>query len=415
MKSEETIAEIHKFLKEPNGPFDGNVFQFSYLPKKEDQNKNDLLLRPTIVIFGLDRINTYNKLFSDLHSQIAGADKISLQTFQKLAQNLLFENKFDIATINATISQLPINTVSNVRRIYGLSLKNDAVKYGSFTFVKKGKLWDYLSQNNLLGSGAKVGGGFIKAQIDSEAKDETNFVYVLYSVDAPDNVYASSVTDEMMENLVYAIRVMAFVKGERYYVDSKPFRTYPVSYYQFSNNVSSSNFQIFRKDIPISIDHPSFSDASNGNQRIWEILSSQKQTEMEKRIMAAVVWLGKSFDTNDQSLICSEAACAFEALLFRNEKGLISPSIVANLSESYAFINGSDYESRVKMDKEFKDFYGERSSVVHGHSKESFVKDPLLYCFMAKKTIVNLLTKDDLKSISTSEELWAYIQKQKYE
>lgn len=415
MKAETIISEILAFLKEPNVVFDGNVYQFSPLSRKGVFEKNGRRLGPTYVIYGLDRLNKYRSLFSDLYKEVVGPKKISLKTFQNAAQDLLFDQKFNLEAIQSLVDNMPVVKIWNIRRIYGLSIQKDFVNYGIFTFVKKEKLLNFILENKLFQLGDDLGTSSLQSEADSAAKDEANFVYVLVAIDAPDNIYASAEMDKYLENLIYTIRVLAFVKNERFYIDDKPFRAYEISNYQLANGKLLSGWQFKYKDRAIPIDDSSFYDLSNGSQRLWNILSSDEKTDIEQRIIAAVVWLGKSFDTDDQSVICSDAASAFEALLFRNEKGIITPGIVANLSEAYAFINGDDCETRIKMEKEFKDFYSDRSSVVHGFSKRTFAVDPLKYCLMARSTVVNLLTKDTFKSFRTSEELWDYIQKLKYQ
>ena len=167
------------------------------------------------------------------------------------------------------------------------------------------------------------------------------------------------------------------------------------------------------KDKPIMIDNDWFSNVESGNKRIWEIFVKENKTELEQRIFNSINWVGKAFGESDERISLLEIAFAFESLFQGNTKEIISPSIVASISEYYAFINGDSTEKRIELEKEFKQFYSERSGLAHG-GKTRITFNPFKPFIMITNTIRKVLVTEVFLNCDSLLKLSEIIKTMKY-
>lgn len=152
--------------------------------------------------------------------------------------------------------------------------------------------------------------------------------------------------------------------------------------------------------ITVTITDNYFSAAEFGHSYIWEILSNDKFTEIQTRVITAIDWLGEAMLDESASSTLLKAAIALEALL-----GLDRNNITKNLSENAAQILCDNVESRIHIEDKIRTLYGARSNVVHGrfnNNDESDAQEFLDYC---AECVARFLTVEKLKEIKTEKEL----------
>lgn len=177
-------------------------------------------------------------------------------------------------------------------------------------------------------------------------------------------------------------------------------------------NQNSMGFQ--RKNsifIPVNIADPFFTDASQGNDKIWALITKTQKTEIEKRLLNAIEWIGKAVYDIDLSKSLVQFVFAIEGMLQQNEKAIITPSIVSQLSDWLAFIISDELEQRKKISKFFKDIYQKRSAIAHGAVKTIDIQDLAMALQISKLMIVAFLTQKPFCDIRTMDELSILMQK----
>lgn len=161
--------------------------------------------------------------------------------------------------------------------------------------------------------------------------------------------------------------------------------------------------------LPVNIADPFFTDASQGNDKIWVLITKTQKTEIEKRLLNAIEWIGKAVYDIDLSKSLVQFVFAIEGMLQQNEKAIITPSIVSQLSDWLAFIINDDLEQRKKISKYFKDIYQKRSAIAHGAIKTIDIQDLGIALQISKLMIITFLTNKPFCDIKTMDELNKHI------
>lgn len=109
---------------------------------------------------------------------------------------------------------------------------------------------------------------------------------------------------------------------------------------------------------------------SKNKSKIWNLLIKKQLTDLENKILDAIIWFGKAITDPSTSQALTLYTFAIERILRIDEKGMISPSITYQISENMAFILGKDVKERKKIQKDIKKLYQNRSEIVHGSNKK---------------------------------------------
>ena len=154
-------------------------------------------------------------------------------------------------------------------------------------------------------------------------------------------------------------------------------------------------------------------------QFFWDILSryiNGTTTEIENRLINAIRWVGMANNDNSEITQYVQYVFAIEALLSHRPAGeMIVPSISFQLAEYAAFIVGenanekviSKQELRLKIFKDVKEIYSNRSKIVHGNdttmnkillvnAREFIYK--LIYSIMNNKKILQFTSMNELSN-----------------
>ena len=212
------------------------------------------------------------------------------------------------------------------------------------------------------------------------------------------------------------VRFITAIKHERVFISHKPFVTYVDDVFQIiDENRLSMDSHIYRKDVPIYIDDPYFTNEELGHDKIWGIVSVSNKTDMQSRIFNAIMWLGESMIEEENNKTVAEIAFAFETLLYGGSEIFASKGVVSSLAEAYAFIADTNPEERIKLEKEFRQFYKKRSTISHGTRIESVEDEEIKHFYgMIYKTICRLLTVEEFSKCKSSEDLYGVIQMMRY-
>lgn len=164
----------------------------------------------------------------------------------------------------------------------------------------------------------------------------------------------------------------------------------------------------------IAIDHEYFKSQKNGFDKIWPLISKDKFTNIESRIILAIDWIGQAINERSNTDSFLKGAIALEILLTYNDKAPITPSLTHRLSESSALIIGNTKEDRIAIAKTIKSLYGRRSAIVH--SGKHVVEEKEIHQIIAyvRELTMSFLTDKDLSKINKMQDLYRYLKELKY-
>ncbi len=147
--------------------------------------------------------------------------------------------------------------------------------------------------------------------------------------------------------------------------------------------------------------------------RLFELIT-RTNNEFENHIIRCAEWTGQAIGEPNEAAALVKAAIALEVLFSANEKGLITPSIMAQISESCAFLLGNENASPVEIERELKHLYGVRSSVVHSGRDSVESKDLNAFIRICRRVVILLLSGDEFAGMDSMAELAAYFRSRKY-
>lgn len=165
---------------------------------------------------------------------------------------------------------------------------------------------------------------------------------------------------------------------------------------------------------PILLHKYPINEPRYGHDKLWEMLAKEKPSDLEKRIISAVSWVGKGLRDEEPARAFVQYVFALEALLQIQQDVLVSPSITYSISEMAAFILGNDLKMRLEIEKVAKEVYGKRSAIAHGSSQEVdslLLKDAL---WLVKSIITVLITDERFKDFKGINDIQNWIKTTKY-
>lgn len=109
-----------------------------------------------------------------------------------------------------------------------------------------------------------------------------------------------------------------------------------------------------------------------------------------------------------------KAAIALEVMFSANEKGVITPSIMAQIAESCAFLLGDEKTPPWDIEHEVKRLYGIRSAVVHSGKDSVEEGDLNSLISICRRVIDVLLSGNELLGIDSMNKLAEYFRRRKY-
>jgi hypothetical protein len=72
-------------------------------------------------------------------------------------------------------------------------------------------------------------------------------------------------------------------------------------------------------ELPVNIENEGFNDKPYGNYNIWYLITKPNKTEIEKRLLNSIEWIGKAIHEIDFSKSLVQFVFAIECMLHYNE------------------------------------------------------------------------------------------------
>lgn len=253
----------------------------------------------------------------------------------------------------------------------------------------------------------------LAGKLDQVLLEHSEHFLVRTRVKARDDLLALELADALLENFENALR---FMIGPESQFDARIFETRAFGENRAIvwNGVSGFSSRESQKEpMDLDVDDEYFVAAEPGFDRIWAHLGASSNSELMGKILRAVDWIGQSIAEKVRANAFMKAAIALEAL-FTPKKGNFAPSIVFQITENVVLLLGTDEQTRVETDREFKRLYGIRSDITHSGDTDVAQQDVFLMQHMARQVVITLLTNPTVKHCTKSEDLNNILRSLKY-
>lgn len=364
-------------------------------------------------IIGGEDVLDFNKLINFLHSSDRDISRsYSRKTFLTKLVNYIGPIKLQAESptqenLRAFYSELRTVEMKKfrvIREIFGITLSTNDVKLSLGCF----KIYHFPSHREEFKK--TLGPVF---QVMTMPHEPT---YVIeYEVESREQVRAVEIADDAFKKFVLYLRHIIGTSDQRFEVGILDYHGWRGrSAHVIHGTQYFGNAERYGSFEPIPIDNAYFVSTESGFNKIWGFLGSPNISKLQKRICTAIEWVGRSLLEPSIQPAFIEASVAIESIFTHNEKTIITPSILSQISESVALIVGSSPEERITIESQIKALYGIRSGIVHAGDKEVAPGDYNLFVQYIRIVIAKLLTVDALIKCNSVEELYAHLKNQKY-
>ena len=320
--------------------------------------------------------------------------KISGSAFT-LAEADLFKN---------TICDLPVQVFRVLRRILGIEMAVDAgpIRFGDFLIDFGRRFFASAQESPLLAS--------------TLTPEDLNQLFIECRVEARDTTVALELADALFYRFELIFRV--FIGRRTRWVE--------VGVANYSGPQMRGRFILSEDGHPVShssswegamqpfiLGDTRFPMPTPPFIRLFGLIS-RPNNEFEKHVIRCAEWTGQAIAEPNAAAALVKAAIALEVLFSANEKGAITPSIMAQISESCAFLLGNDTTAPMEIEREVKRLYGVRSSVVHSGKDSVNEKDLNAFISICRRVMLMLLTDQEFSGMSNMGQLADYFRGRKY-
>lgn len=272
-------------------------------------------------------------------------------------------------------------------------------------------------------------------QLKSILSNDVDGYYIAVKIN---NIYDDLLAIEEAKNkFLDFIRIIVFLSGKNdkkiliktglpsYHSLSHEQMYVETSSYQITENIkdefpSSQMNNIHLEKIPVDND---FFANNEDFIKLWKIYEKQslnknitkkdKKDTMEKRLLYASIAIGESALNRNIKNSIIYTSMALEILFSLNENSLFQQSIADKLSDTFAFLTGTDKETRLNASKAIKTFYSLRSALVHGGNPK--VNNDYTVINMYLRAIINeLLNNKKYENIKTINDLYTIVKEAQY-
>jgi hypothetical protein len=209
---------------------------------------------------------------------------------------------------------------------------------------------------------------------------------------------ADEIFDKEVDNLIYTLLYCIPVRREENRKIS--IRAENISQATFVKSVTQSQQSFSNRDLtnPVYILDDKILKYPGNDIRLFQYLTIDPSSNIERRIKRAVSWIGQALRNPDLTEGFLELAIAFETLLIFQD-GFISKSITAQLAEFASFLTETELQKRREISKTVKALYKKRSDIVHSHSTDIDVVDFTSLLKILKKIIHKYFSLIDTKNL----------------
>jgi len=236
------------------------------------------------------------------------------------------------------------------------------------------------------------------------------------AVEAADDEKAIELATSLFEKFQYFMHIAIGKKEKRFNITINLEKSVYAKHTLLLCNgdlINSTSLENMIDTIPIdkylSDDNPNY-----GFEAMWNLLKLKEPTELQKRLILALEWLGQAYRDNSLQISFIKAAISLEIIFTYNEDTIITPSILHQISENAALILGNNVEECIQIEREIKKLYGKRSSIVHAGNSDidiEMIMDILNY---SSNIILVLLNKKEYQNIKSIKELYDLLRLKKY-
>jgi hypothetical protein len=365
-----------------------------------------------LVFDGVDKLSLYEYIknkYYQMKKEIM--DTVTINDFTKTLNKILLQSKIDKTEITNEIIQnmlkeilnQPISNYLIIKGIYGVKLNNNKDKFTLGPF-------DIYYQPTY------------KKILEKKYPPPFDFLWHNWQYDylVTINIKArgEEKANELADNLLYQLELFIyFAIGHRkkdFYINIISKVTYKHdSYLIFDEENLGVNFSNDFVDI-VPLDDKYFMDSDIGNNKIWELLIIKTKTDIQKRIITSIEWIGKANSEVNNKNRFIFYIFAIESMLTFQEKTFITPAIAYSISESAAMILGNNYEDRIITEKNVRKIYSIRSAIAHGAEKEVSDNELNLAMNISRNIVIQFLTNTELTEIKNIDQFIDYLKKKKY-
>lgn len=357
-------------------------------------------------------VRKFDLAIDDLHNSIPGAratlseeqllQELLPEIRQKKAENSRF-TRVEWDAFQQKILAIPVEKYRVLRTIYGATLPQDTapVRIGHFTIydanLHLNQIAKGLPNSSVLYRFKKPSGFLIECVV--EARDS------LKAVELADALFYRF---ELIIRFFIGRRTTRFEVGVLNYVGPQMRDHIVIG----ENGVSEGGaWQGALEAIPIADSF--FCSPSPPFAKLLQLIVKQNN-QLEVHIVRCAEWTAQAMSDPNAASAFVKAAIALEVLFSATEKGVITPSIMAQIAESCAFLLGDSPASATEMEREVKRLYGVRSAVVHS-GKDSVERDDLNALIqICRNAVLVLLSSKELEDIESVVTLAEHFKAKKY-
>lgn len=303
-----------------------------------------------------------------------------------------------------SIEAIPIVEHRVLREVFGASISNsaDPLNISCFTIYdwhrhKSLITGPHITNDSLVWNESKHG---LLAECKVQARDEQK---------------ALELADILFTKLESIIRFMIGRRTERFEFGILNYAGSRLSkHYLFNDDHITAGDACIGPIEAIPLDDEYFSKPRPEFARLLSLLVSQCNS-LERRILRSVEWTAQAIIDPNPASAFIKAATSLEVLFSVTEKGVITPSIMAQISESCAHILGNTPESCVNIEATVKRLYGIRSAIVHS-GKDSVPEENLAtFIYITRSVAIELLANSSYLAIESIEKLHETLRLKKYQ
>lgn len=365
-----------------------------------------------IVICGIDDIINFHKLIDKIwtkHKLIQGhfTRKKALEKIIELAARKEDLRHDDVYTWLDSIKEQEVKIFWIYREIKGAELsENKIVKLGPFCIVDKSHHKEYIiKESSNLQSNWEHVSNHCKGNLLIGVKVSVRNIDRGYELaNKQFQLFENTIKFINPNNKEYDISIVNHVEPP-----------ISISFAIADNSYNTSFSRSMNGSEPINFNSSIFSDTNPWIRYIYSLLEKENRSDVESRIVSAIDWVGKGLREFDKDKGFVQLMFAIEALMGKNDGSIIQPSILSRISECIAFTLGTDYTSRLKLEKDFKELYAIRSAIVHGGEKSVSTGEFMQLKYMVIKLIWAFIKNDEIRNCRTMEDYNKWIESKRYD
>lgn len=389
----------------------GHLIQGSFTDCFKQRNTICLSeLQPSVwMIQGHEGIIAYFNLADHIHNTKNIRSNYTIKHVENALNAIILnsigkENVTQNAIIKEAKKQLPAATLKTfdiMRNIIGIKLSKGYRKIGPFTFQKgMNARRQFLYKNPL--------------DLSFFKKEDVAEYVVRFQVKSVTQERALEIADDTFTTLEYLFAFILGRKDSGHEVRILRQTKENILFHMIKNEDGQISTGGSRQNLvhnQIDLNDKLFKNAKV--RKLFSLVPTRNLNSIENRLNKAISWIGKGLlsDSSIESIICY--CSALESILIRDSKTIISPSIVASLTEYCAFFLGKSQSQRKELIAKVKAIYSERSAGTHGGK---LVADPMVEgsALNISKAMVWRILELYPNKIKTEEDVIAFVDKLKY-